>query len=168
LSFGFTYSAHRTGIRNPMSWTRVRNQFDDVYYRVVAAETSALRSAAIGRLAEIIVLDQFARNMFRDSPMSFSADPIALILSQEAIRVGADTELDEQQRAFLYMPFMRSESVLIHEQAMKLFENTPNAKFETKHKAVIDRFGRYPHRNAVLGRVSTDEEIEWMKTDAGF
>ncbi|MFT4563261.1 MAG: hypothetical protein ACI9BW_003015 [Gammaproteobacteria bacterium] len=145
---------------NPSDWystsddldVRIKSQFEDTYYRVVAGETSHWRDSPSGRLAEIIVIDQFARNIFRDSPLAFNADPIALILSQEAIRIGADKKLDEQQRPFLYMPFMHSESVHIHEQAMKLFDNTPNAKYETDHKAIIDRFGRYPHRNAVLGQ----------------
>jgi len=145
---------------------QIKDQFERTYERVAAGETAHWRDSPIGRLAEVIVLDQFARNMFRGSPRSFSADPIALVLSQEAIRVGADTALDEQQRKFFYMPFMHSEYKVVHEQAMKLFENSSSTKFETKHKAIIDRFGRYPHRNAILGRDPTDEEIEWMKTNS--
>jgi uncharacterized protein (DUF924 family) len=148
--------------------TRIRNKFASTWQQVVAGETSDWREVAEGRLAEVIVLDQFSRNMFRGTASAFAADPLALALAQEAVRCAADRKLDDQQRAFLYMPYMHSESHKIHEQAMKLFKDLPNLAYEIKHKAIIDRFGRYPHRNEVLGRTSTAEEIEWMKTNKGF
>jgi uncharacterized protein (DUF924 family) len=123
------------------------------------------RDSAKGRLAEIIVLDQFSRNIFRDKPRAFTQDPLAVDLSREAVAQGALNELSKTERTFLLMPLMHSESQSIHEQAMILFEQyTPrrNAEFEAKHKAIIDRFGRYPHRNAILGRDSTPEEIEFL------
>ena len=146
----------------------IRKNFESTYHRVVAGETSHWRETMEGRLAEIIVLDQFARNMFRNTPMAFAADPLALALAQEAISSDAHLQLDETQRAFLYMPFMHSESPRIHELAMILFRDLANLEFEIKHKAIIDRFGRYPHRNKLLGRTSTAEEIEWMKKNPGF
>ena len=160
----------------PKDWYRksaeldaqIRDKFEETYYQVVAGEKSGWRESAEGRLAEIIVLDQFARNMFRGLPQSFAADCLALALAQEAIRVGADHELTDQQRPFLYMPYMHSESQVVHEEAMKLFANTPNLQFEERHKAIIDQFGRYPHRNDCLGRECTPEELEWMKTNSGF
>ncbi len=129
-------------------------------------ELSAWRDTPHGRLAEIIVLDQFSRNIHRDTPLAFAADPLALALAQEAVRVDAQRDLPLQQKSFLYMPFMHSESPLIHEQAVVLFgepglENS--LEFELRHKAIIDRFGRYPHRNAVMGRASTPEEIVFLK-----
>ena len=90
---------------------------------------------------------------------------MALILAQEAISLQLDAQLSPEQRAFLYMPFMHSESKLIHEFALKLFQrlgNEINLNFEKKHKVIIDRFGRYPHRNALLGRVSTPEELAFL------
>ena len=147
---------------------RIKTEFESTYHQVVAGETSHWRDTAEGRLAEIIVLDQFARNMFRNSPLAFSADSLALALSQEAIRCSHDLELDDSKRAFLYMPFMHSESGIIHEQAMVLFKDLSNLNFEIKHKAIIDRFGRYPHRNKILGRTSTAQEIEWMENNSGF
>jgi uncharacterized protein (DUF924 family) len=90
---------------------------------------------------------------------------MALALAQEAISLQLDAELSPPQRSFLYMPFMHSESKLIHEFALKLFQrlgNPVNLDFEKKHKAIIDRFGRYPHRNDVLGRESTAEEREFL------
>lgn len=147
---------------------QIRTRFGSTYRRVVAGETSEWRNTPEGRLAEIIVLDQFSRNMFRDQPQAFAADPMALALSQEAIRASADQHLDDSRRAFLYMPFMHSESRLVHEQAMVLFQDLPNLDYEIRHKSIIDRFGRYPHRNAALGRASTAEEIEWMASNPGF
>ena len=147
---------------------RIKQQFESTYHQIVAGETSAWRDTAEGRLAEIIVLDQFSRNMFRGSPLSFAADPLSLALAQEAVRNGDDKNLDDAKRAFLYMPFMHSESAKVHEQAMELFKDLSNLAFEKKHKAIIDRFGRYPHRNDILGRSSTPEEIEWMAENKGF
>jgi uncharacterized protein (DUF924 family) len=143
-------------------------RFESTYRRVVAGETAHWRDSPEGRLAEIIVLDQFPRNMFRGRRVAFAADPMALALSQEAIRAGADRKLDDIRRGFLYMPFMHSESRVIHEQAMVLFKNLPNLDYEILHKAIIDRFGRYPHRNAALSRTSTTEELEWMASNPGF
>jgi uncharacterized protein (DUF924 family) len=124
------------------------------------------RREPLGRLAEVIVLDQFSRNIYRNTPKAFAQDPIALVLSQEAIKQDAHLSLSPTERAFLFMPLMHSESPRIHEHAERLFkEFTPpeNYQFELKHKAIIDRFGRYPHRNAVLGRASSPEEIEFLK-----
>ena len=151
---------------------------DDVD-RVIAARFGALlavaaraelycwRTSAAGRLAEIIVLDQFSRNIHRDQPQAFACDPMALVLAQEAVAVHADLDLDPVRRAFLYLPYMHSESPLIHRIAVALF-GAPgmeqNLDFELRHKAIIDRFGRYPHRNEILGRISTPEEVEFLKT----
>jgi uncharacterized protein (DUF924 family) len=103
--------------------------------------------------------------MFRDSARAFSCDALALALSQEAIACGADRVLTPGQRSFLYMPFMHSESLPIHEIAVKLFRKNGirnNLDFELRHKEIIERFGRYPHRNKVLGRQSTTEELEFL------
>lgn len=148
---------------------RIVERFEPTYRCAAACELESWRESAEGRLAEIIVLDQFSRNMFRGSAEAFAADPLALALSQEAVRAGADRQLDDARRAFLYMPYMHSESVRVHERAMELFADLPgNFEFEKKHKAIIDRFGRYPHRNAVLGRESTSAEARWLETNEGF
>ena len=111
------------------------------------------------------MLDQFSRNIYRNLPLSFAADSLALVLAQEAIRFAADKEVSEGQRSFFYMPFMHSESAIIHQQAVllyKAFGDEGNLKFELRHKVIIDRFGRYPHRNEILGRDSTADEIEFL------
>ena len=116
-------------------------------------------------LAEIIILDQFSRNIYRDSPRAFAYDTLALVLAQEAIRRKFDDELKVKQRAFLYMPFVHSESAELHEIALFLFDKPgleDNFNYEIRHKEIIDRFGRYPHRNEILGRKSTAEELEFL------
>lgn len=145
---------------------RIEAEFGETHAAARRCELYAWRDRAFGRLAEIIVLDQFSRNMYRDSPEAFAADPLALALSQEAVAAGADEQLDASGQAFLYMPFMHSESRLIHERALELFDQSGLERqydFEEKHKAIIDRFGRYPHRNAVLGRDSSEQEREFLK-----
>ena len=124
------------------------------------------REHPLDALAEVIVLDQFSRNMFRDTAEAFASDTLALILAQEAVRRKFDTKLNSTQKAFLYMPFMHSESVEIHEIALFLFDQPgleDSFNFEVRHKEVIDRFGRYPHRNKILGRESTEEEREFLE-----
>ncbi len=150
----------------------IRARFGELHGRACRCELFGWRETDDGRLAEIIVLDQFSRNLFRDQPEAFAADPMALALAQEAVRMGVDRRLDVPQRAFIYMPYMHSESRLIHEQAVRLFDQPGvefNLEFELKHKAIIDRFGRYPHRNAILGRDSTPEELAFLKQpDSSF
>ncbi|CAH0536367.1 DUF924 family protein [Vibrio marisflavi] len=150
----------------------IRTRFSSLLSQAGKCELFEWRKTARGRLAEIIVLDQFSRNIYRGQSQSFSQDPLALALAQEAVALGADLELNPTERTFLYMPFMHSESPHIHEEAMRLFEklgNQTNLDFEVKHKIIIDRFGRYPHRNEILSRTSTEEEIEFLKQpDSGF
>lgn len=144
----------------------IRERFNALHHVAIAGELYAWRSTPQGRLAEIILIDQFSRNIFRDQPASFQHDVVALVLCQEAIQSGADQTLSPSEKAFLYLPLMHSESPVIHQQALVQF-NQPglenNLAFELKHKAIIDVFGRYPHRNIILGRVSTPEEIEFLQ-----
>jgi len=143
----------------------ITSRFGDLLKSAAQSELFTWRDSPQGRLAEVIVLDQFSRNIYRNTPKAFAQDPLALALAQEAISRGLDQELETKQRSFLYMPFMHSESAIIHQQAVELF-NVPgmenNYEFELKHKVIIDRFGRYPHRNDILGRSSTPEETEFL------
>jgi uncharacterized protein (DUF924 family) len=158
----------------PAQWWRadpaldeaIRARFDTTHRAAVAGELWAWRDKPAGRLAEVIVLDQFSRNLHRGTPLAFAADRMALALAQEAVRGGADRALPPVQRAFLYLPYMHSESALVHQEAERLFRaHAPedNLKAELQHKAIIDRFGRYPHRNAILGRASTEEELAFLQ-----
>lgn len=144
---------------------RISSLFLETYNQAIRGELFTWRDSIEGRLAEIIVLDQFSRNIFRNDAKAFQYDCIALTLSQEASRRTDAKSLDLEKRAFLYMPYMHSESLRVHEEAVKLFSEPgleSSLKFEIKHKNIIERFGRYPHRNKVLGRTSTAEEVTFL------
>jgi uncharacterized protein (DUF924 family) len=145
---------------------QIRQRFLPLLEQAMRGELYAWRKEPKGRLAEVIVLDQFSRNVFRDTAAAFAQDALALVLAQEAIAAGAHNAVSPIERVFLYLPFMHSESKLIHGWAERLYRDNglqDNYNFELKHKAIVDRFGRYPHRNAVLGRVSTAQEIEFLQ-----
>ncbi|TIC79805.1 DUF924 family protein [Crenobacter intestini] len=159
---------------DPAQWWRVDPAFDahlagrfsGQWRQAAAGELFAWRSCARGRLAEVIVLDQFSRNIQRGTPLAFAQDAMALALAQEAVAAGALAALAETERGFLLMPYMHSESRLIHAHAEALFRQyatDDSYRFELRHQAIVERFGRYPHRNAILGRESTDEETEFLK-----
>jgi|TARA_B110000196_G_C21083020_1_gene633472 uncharacterized protein (DUF924 family) len=143
----------------------IRTKFSETYQLATQGLLYAWREHPLDALAEILVLDQFSRNMFRNTPKAFEADTVALVLAQEAIRKKFDKELNNSKKAFFYMPFMHSESKEIHDIALFLFDQPgleDSFNFEIKHKAIIDRFGRYPHRNEILGRESTADELEFL------
>ena len=143
----------------------IRARFLDLIGQAAAGELFSWRVTAPGRLAEILVLDQFPRNVYRGTAQAFAHDPIALVLAQEAVAAGALRLLEPTQRSFLLLPLMHSESRQIHAVAETLFKDfapAVNFEFEMRHKAIIDRFGRYPHRNEVLGRTSTPDELEFL------
>jgi uncharacterized protein (DUF924 family) len=157
----------------PAQWWKVDPAFDrlladrfgPLLVAATAGECWAWRVEPRGRLAEVIVLDQFSRNVHRGTPAAFAADPMALALAQEAVAGGHDTALTVDERAFLYMPFMHSESRRVHGEAERLFASLgrpDSLQFELRHKAIVDRFGRYPHRNAILDRASTPEEVRFL------
>ena len=143
----------------------IRRRFGELHTRAAHGELYGWRATAGGRLAEIIVLDQFSRNLFRDSARAYAQDLAALALAQEAVSAGAHVDLDPVRRVFLLLPYMHSESSEIHIEAERLYREfapAENLDFELRHKAIVDRFGRYPHRNEVLGRTSTPEEVEFL------
>lgn len=145
---------------------QLQERFGAVLQQAAQGEFWPWRKSPQGRLAEIIVLDQFSRNLYRGTPAAFAQDAMALALAQEAVTAGALQTLELAERNFLLMPFMHSESKRIHEMADPLFReftSDDTQEFERKHKTIINRFGRYPHRNAVLGRASTDEETGFLK-----
>ena len=144
----------------------VRERFGALHAAAVRAELFGWRETAEGRLAEIIVLDQFSRNLYRDDARAFAWDAMALVLAQEAVAAGVDRQLPVPQRHFLYMPYMHSESALIQVAAERLFAALGQEEtyaIALRHKEIVDRFGRYPHRNALLGRESSAEEIAFLR-----
>ncbi len=152
-------------VKDPALDESMRSRFGATLEAAARCELFAWRATAEGRLAEILVLDQFSRNIFRDTPRAFAQDSLALVLAQEMVAGGHDQQLAPTQRAFAYMPYMHSESALVHTQAVALFTQPgiqDNLSFELRHKAIIDRFGRYPHRNAIMDRTSTPEELAFL------
>jgi uncharacterized protein (DUF924 family) len=141
-------------------------RFGALLERAARCELFGWRATPAGRLAEIIVLDQFSRNVWRDTPRAFAQDALALTLAQELVLRGDDTQLSVAQRRFAYMPYMHSESLLVHQEALRLFALPgleDNLQFEQRHLAILPRFGRYPHRNAILGRASTAQELAFLQ-----
>ena len=144
----------------------IKDRFLAIHTQANLCELFHWRSTAKGRLAEIIILDQFSRNIFRDTVKAFSSDQLALALSQEAISLNIHRELNQRERSVLYMPYMHSESLKIHDVAVKLFNDNgiqSSLQFELKHQSIIEKFGRYPHRNKILNRTSTNEELMFLK-----
>jgi uncharacterized protein (DUF924 family) len=144
----------------------IHTRFGATLRAAARCELFGWRATPEGRLAEIVVLDQFSRNMYRDTPRAFAQDALALALAQELVASGQDGSLPTTQHVFAYMPYMHSESALVHTQAAVLFSQAgmeDNLNFELRHQAIIDRFGRFPHRNAILGRPSSAEELAFLR-----
>jgi uncharacterized protein (DUF924 family) len=163
----------------PQSWFErdqqvddtIRSRFSTLHDRLSKQPSIEAIHGAREALARVIVLDQFSRNLFRGSPRAFATDAQALRIAQHAIEHGWDQALSPTQRVFLYLPFEHAEDRSVQERSVELFAalGDPQAlDYARRHKAVVDQFGRYPHRNAALGRASTIEEIEFMKTHPGF
>ena len=150
----------------------IRTRFGATLAAAARCALFTWRATPEGRLAEILVLDQFSRNVYRDSPQAFAQDALALAMAQELVASGQDRNLPLAQRSFIYMPYMHSESALVHTQAALLFAQPgleDTLRFELRHQAIIERFGRYPHRNALLGRESTPEELVFLsEPGSGF
>lgn len=147
----------------------MRERFEELYWKASRGELFHWRATAEGRLAEILLLDQIPRNIFRGTAQAFATDSLALVLAQEGLTQAQ--ELPVVQRGFFYMPFMHSESLTIHEEALRLFDQPgleKRLKYEKMHMDILQQFGRYPHRNAILGRPSTKEEEEYLKGHSAF
>lgn len=153
-------------VKDPELDKTIKERFEETLTQAKDYGLGEWRYQPRGRLAEIIVLDQFSRNIYRDTPEAFAADSKAQYLSLYAIEIGEDRSLTPIERLFLYMPLMHSEDPDIHDVAVELFTALgleENLNFELQHKAIIDRFGRYPHRNEILGRQSTPEELAFLQ-----
>ncbi|AVP56406.1 DUF924 family protein [Pulveribacter suum] len=145
---------------------QIRQRFGALQASAAQGELWGWRATPAGRLAEVIVLDQFSRNLWRGSPNAFAHDGMALALAQEAVAAGLDQLLAPEQRSFLYMPYMHSESRRVQRESLRLFTalgRAENLDFARRHADIVERFGRYPHRNAALGRDSTAEELAFLQ-----
>ncbi|SNT68569.1 DUF924 family protein [Paracoccus seriniphilus] len=160
-------------------WFQVSDEIDRQIIQLFGATYEAAHSGeladwpkdAAGALALSIVLDQFPRNMFRNSSRSFESNDLALAVARRALERGFDQQTDPTARQFFYLPFMHSEDLDDQEHSVALYEALGDANslhFAREHRNIIARFGRFPHRNAVLGRSNTAEEEEFLKTHSGF
>ncbi|MFK7839675.1 MAG: DUF924 family protein [Bdellovibrionales bacterium] len=165
----------------PQQWFQQSDAVDaEIHDRFYANYTMARdglcndwTSDAEGALALIIVLDQFPRHLFRESPKSFDTDQDALLVAKESVHKGYDQILDPVRRGFMYLPFQHSEIFSDQKKSLSLFasmanENPTGDMYARRHYTPIEKFGRFPHRNKVLGRESSAEEIEFLKTHKGF
>jgi len=147
-----------------------RERFLDLHLSAARAELSDWAEHAAGTLALILLLDQMPRNIFRGSAHAYATDPLARSTAQHAIEMGHDREYELELRSFFYLPFMHSESLADQERCVAIFETLPesaSASWAVHHCNVIKRFGRFPHRNALLGRQTTPKEQAWLD-EGGF
>ena len=146
---------------------QVRTRFAALHREVSAGAHEAWRESARGAVAYVLVLDQFSRNMFRDTPASFASDGRGLAAAKDAVARGLDRELPRAARGFLYLPYMHSEALADQDTCVDLFADLPgaaqNRDFAEKHRMIIRRFGRFPHRNAILGRAATPDETAFLR-----
>jgi uncharacterized protein (DUF924 family) len=147
-----------------------RQRFEADHFAAARGEYEAWMDSAEGALAVLILLDQFPRNCFRGSAHSYATDGLARQYARAAVHAGFDREIDSSLRLFFYLPFEHSESLADQDRSMELFGGTGDAelmKYAKLHRDLIQRFGRFPHRNAALGRGSTQEEIDYLAS-GGF
>ena len=151
---------------------RIRGRFLALHEALRDGVPESWRATARGMLAAVIALDQFPRNMYRGDAQAFAADPMALALATEGIELGLDQAMSKDERKFFYLPFEHSEDPAVQARSVELFaslDDEDTLGYAVRHQEIIDRFGRFPHRNEVLGRESTPEEIEFLKEpDSSF
>jgi uncharacterized protein (DUF924 family) len=148
----------------------IRERFGDALARGLAGAFGEWCGEPRGALARVVLLDQFTRNAFRDTPRAFAGDARALATADDAIRRGFDASLDRYERWFLYIPYEHSEDLAMQRRALELFGALARdegldgpLRYAKRHAEIIERFGRFPHRNAILGRESTPEEIAFLR-----
>ncbi|AFY99191.1 DUF924 family protein [Calothrix sp. PCC 6303] len=156
--------------KQPEFDNELRTRFQQDYEQAAAGNLEDWKNNSEACLALILLLDQFPRNMFRNTPQAFATDPKAVVTAETAISKGYDQQLLTVQRWFIYLPFEHSENIQHQEKAVKLFQQLSNdtesqstIDYAIRHLEIIQRFGRFPHRNEILGRISTSEEKEFLK-----
>jgi len=174
-----TYGSNRAEWfrKDPAFDASIRDRFGAVIERGLRGELEDWAATPLGALAQLIVLDQFTRNVFRDTPRAFAGDARALNAARAMVGARQDDDLAPFQRAFVYLPFEHAEGIEMQREAVRLYTRlaaldaaqVDGLDYAERHRAIIERFGRFPHRNAILGRQSTPEEIEFLKTPgSGF
>jgi len=156
-------------VKSERTDTLIRERFLAVHTSIKGKPASMFLDNALKVLAAVIVLDQFPRNMFRDTPAAFADDAQALDIAKKAVELGFDRQLPDEQRIFLYLPYEHSEDLADQDQAVALIANMGNENYTDyaeAHRDIIRQFGRFPHRNAILGRPSTPEEEAFLRPDS--
>jgi uncharacterized protein (DUF924 family) len=157
--------------KNPAFDETVRRRFLALHEALAARDNNRLLGDARIALAAIVVFDQMSRNMFRDTPRAFATDQRALCIAQEAIDLGFDAGLTKDERMFLYLPFEHAEEATAQARSVMLMATLDDrelTKMAEAHQRIIDRFGRFPHRNRTLGRISTPEELLFLAQPCSF
>jgi len=156
--------------KDPLFDATIRAQFGDAVGAALGGGYAGWTVQAHGALARVLLLDQFTRNIYRDTPHAFAGDALALATAAAAVDAGQDRDLDRFERSFLYLPFEHAEDVAMQARSVALFARLKDETGEVsalewaeKHAAIVRRFGRYPHRNAILGRPSTPEELAFLQ-----
>lgn len=168
---GYLKTRHVWFQKNPAFDASIQSRFEPLVHRALAADLQSWDDDVEGQLARIILLDQFPRNIWRDTPAAFSGDALALTHALALIDSGAYLRLPPVQREFVYLPLMHSENIDVQERCVALYTTLAHEHpasqnsldFAIKHRDIIARFGRFPHRNATLGRASTAQELEFLK-----
>lgn len=172
LSFWFSERVRPLWFRStPEFDAEIRERFEATWQTAQDNQLAHWEVNASGALALVIVLDQFPLNMYRDEGQSFSTEAQARKVARHAIDQGWDRELDEAGKSFLYLPFMHSESPADQDRSVALYQAAgmlDNLRFASHHREIVRRFGRFPHRNAALGRECTEEEREWLQSKEAF
>jgi uncharacterized protein (DUF924 family) len=149
----------------------LRDKYMDTYQAALNGELSVWEETPQGALALVICLDQFPLNMFRNKAESFAGEAPSRQVAAMAIKKGFDQSLEGVQKAFLYLPYMHSEELTDQDRVLELFSKAgleDNLKWANHHRDIVKRFGRFPHRNAILGRQNTPEEIAYLQSDEAF
>lgn len=149
----------------------IRERFESTWLQAKAGELASWQDSADGCLALCIVLDQFPLNMYRGQALSFSTEQQAVAVTKQAIAQGFDQQLPPERVMFLYMPLMHSEHMADQDACVRLFAEVgllENSRFAEHHRGIVQRFGRFPHRNAALGRESTPAELEYLNSKEAF
>ncbi len=172
VDFWFSEEVSKLWYRSTSEFDQMlTDRFEETWQQASRGELDQWMDTAVGCLALTIVLDQFPLNMYRDSALGFSTEAKSREVARVAIECGFDTTLPIEQRSFLYMPFMHSESLEDQDMALQLFDQQGlegNLHFSRHHRAIVEKFGRFPHRNKALGRDSSAAEVQYLSSKEAF
>jgi uncharacterized protein (DUF924 family) len=147
----------------------IQRRFEGIWQRAAAGELDAWTQTPEGALALIIVLDQFPLNMYRGKPAAFSTEQKAVVVSKQAVAKDFHNKMTDDRRLFMFLPLMHSEKLEDQNQSVELFHAAGmETRWAEHHRSIVQRFGRFPHRNEILGRMSTPEEVDYLASNAAF